>query len=73
MLKRKSTFIAAFLIAGAMAAAAYVHAARTEMTEIIYFDAQGDIVGEVLFPCAGRVQSWGITTDDYHIETFPCL
>ena len=73
MLNRKRRFIAAALIAGLMAVAAYVQAARSQMTEIIYLDAEGNIVGEVLYPCSGRVQSWGITTGDYYIETTPCF
>lgn len=73
MLKKKRALVAAVLISALMGTVAYVHAARSQMTEIIYLDAQGDIVGEVLYPCSGRVQSWGITTQNYYVETTPCF
>ncbi len=73
MLNKKRALVAAVLISAMMGAVAYVHAARSQMTEITYFDAQGEIVGEVLYPCSGRVQSWGITTQSYYIETIPCF
>lgn len=52
---------------------AFAEITRPKETDILYFDEYGNLVGEIFYPCVGRVIRWGVVTDSYQTIEISCV
>lgn len=51
---------------------AFAEMTRAKETDILYFDQYGNQVGEIFYPCVGRVIRWGVTTENSQTFEIDC-